>query len=81
MTVNTGSNDGTVGLNLVDDDSIQDSGNRKLGGTGLGNGNFTGQVYTVDKTAPTVALSGSLRSGKPGQWSNSHYGHQLYGDV
>ena len=25
-----------------------------LGGTGLGNGNFTGQVYTIDRTVPTV---------------------------
>jgi len=54
VTVNTGSGDGTIGLNLTDDDSIQNGAGVKLGGTGLGNGNFTGQVYTVDKTAPTV---------------------------
>src|SRR5207245_5910266 len=55
VTVNTGSGDGTLGLNLVDDDSIADTVGNKLGGTGAGNGSFTGQVYTVDKTAPTIS--------------------------
>jgi len=51
-TVNatTGMYGGTIGLNLVDDDTIIDSGGMKLGGDGLANGNFTGQVYT--DTAP-----------------------------
>lgn len=47
VTANTGTGTGTLGLNLVDDDTIIDSGSRPLGGTGAGNGNFTGQVYTV----------------------------------
>jgi len=55
VTATTGSGDGTLGLNLVDNDSISDSTGAKLGGTGLGNGNFTGQTYTVDKTAPTLS--------------------------
>src|SRR5206468_1493666 len=54
VTVNTGSGDGSIGLNLVDNDSIVDAATNPLGGTGAGNGNFTGQVYTVDKTAPSV---------------------------
>jgi beta-lactamase superfamily II metal-dependent hydrolase/DNA/RNA endonuclease YhcR with UshA esterase domain len=54
VTVNTGSGDGTIGLNFADDDSVIDSVGNPVGGTGAGNGNFTGQVYTVDKTAPTV---------------------------
>jgi trimeric autotransporter adhesin len=54
VTVNTGSGDGTVGLNFVDDDTVLDSVGNPAGGTGAGNGNFTGQVYTIDKTAPTV---------------------------
>src|SRR5206468_6083811 len=54
VTVNTGSGDGSVGLNLVDDDSIVDAAANPLGGSGAGNGNFTGQVYTVDKTTPSV---------------------------
>jgi hypothetical protein len=58
VTVNTGSGDGTIRLNLVDDDTITDTAGNKLGGTGTGNGDFTsGQSYTVDKTAPTVSMS------------------------
>jgi Galactose oxidase, central domain len=55
VTVGTGTGDGTIGLNLVDNDSIQDAATNKLGGTGAGNGNFTGEVYTIDKTPPTVS--------------------------
>lgn len=47
VTANTGSGTGTLGLNLVDDDSIRDLASNRLGGTGNGNGNFTGAVYTV----------------------------------
>jgi hypothetical protein len=54
VTAATGAN-GTLGLNLVDDDSITDGVTNRLGGTGTGNGNFTGQTYTVDRTAPTVS--------------------------
>src|SRR5436190_8101567 len=54
VAVNSGSGDGTIGLNLVDNDSIVDTAGNPLGGTGAGNGNFTGQLYTVDKTAPSV---------------------------
>lgn len=50
VTASTGSGTGTLGLNLVDDDTIIDGASLKLGGTGAGNGNFTGQVYTI--TAP-----------------------------
>ena len=52
VVANTGSGSGTIGLNLVDDDSIKDPAGNKLGGTGTGNGNFPGQVYTIDRTAP-----------------------------
>src|SRR5207253_609518 len=45
VNINTGTGSGTLGLNLVDDDSIADTAGNKLGGTGAGNGNFTGQVY------------------------------------
>ena len=51
-TVNTGNGNGTIGLNLVDDDTIADVVGNLLGGLGAGNGNFTGAVYTIDKTAP-----------------------------
>ena len=57
VTVSTGSGSGTLGLNLVDDDSVRGviSG-VALGGAGAGNGNFTGEVYTVDRIPPTGSL-------------------------
>src|SRR5438132_13509307 len=55
VTTGTGTGDGTLGLNLMDNDTIVDAAGNKLGGTGIGNGNFTGQVFTIDKTAPTIS--------------------------
>ncbi|MBZ0105779.1 MAG: DUF11 domain-containing protein [Sulfuricella denitrificans] len=47
VTANTGTGaPGTLRLDLVDNDTIV-SGGLRLGGTGLGNGNFTGQSYTL----------------------------------
>jgi len=55
VTVNTGSGDGSLRLDLSDNDSILDAVSKTLGGTGVGNGDFTtGQAYTIDKTSPTV---------------------------
>ncbi len=57
VSVNTGTGDGTIRLDVDDDDSIVDSGSLPLGGVGSGNGDFTaGEVYTIDKTAPAVAI-------------------------
>jgi uncharacterized delta-60 repeat protein len=48
VTVNAGSGNGTIRLDLVDDDSIKDAANLPLGGTGAGNGSFTsGETYTI----------------------------------
>ncbi|MEA2570339.1 MAG: endonuclease mitochondrial [Acidobacteriota bacterium] len=56
VSVNTGSGDGTIRLDVTDNDSIINGTSVPLGGAGAGNGNFTtGQVYTVDKTAPLVS--------------------------
>lgn len=57
VTANTGSGSGTLGLNLVDDDSIKDGANNPNGGAGNNNGNFTGEVYTIDKTAPDTNIT------------------------
>lgn len=56
VTVKTGSGSGTLGLDLVDNDSIIDAASvhNRLGGTGVGNGNFTGEIYTIDKSTPRV---------------------------
>ncbi len=50
----TAGGDGTLGLNLVDDDTIRDLSDNRLGGSGTGNGSFTGEVYTLDHTPPVV---------------------------
>jgi len=56
VTVDTGSGSGTLRLDVVDDDSIRDAAANPLGGPGAGNGDFTaGELYTVDRAAPTVS--------------------------
>ena len=61
-TVVTGSGDGTLRLDVTDNDSILDSSGVPLGGTGVGNGNFnTGEVYTISKV-PVKLMMETLRS-------------------
>lgn len=58
VTVNTGSGDGSLRLDLLDNDSILDATLTPLGGVGMGNGNFsTGEVYTVNRNAPFLISS------------------------
>ena len=64
VVVNTGAGDGSLQLNLVDDDSITDALGNKLGGAGVGNGNFAGQTFTIDKTPPAL-VSIALASPNP----------------
>lgn len=48
VTANTGTGTvGTLTLKLVDNDSIVNASSTPLGGVGAGNGNFTGQSYTI----------------------------------
>jgi hypothetical protein len=55
VTVNTGSKNGTLRLDVKDNDSIIDAAGNMLGGPGTGNGSYTaGDVYTIDKTIPIV---------------------------
>ena len=54
VTASTGNGSGTLGLALADDDSITDIRGNLLGGVGMGNGDFTGPVYTVDKSKPVI---------------------------
>jgi hypothetical protein len=50
ITVNTGTGDGTIRLDLADNDSIQNNQTTPLGGVAVGNGNFaSGETYTIDK--------------------------------
>ena len=46
---------GSLGLNLVDNGSIHDlAGHQLTQASGTGNGNFTGQTFTIDTIAPFV---------------------------
>lgn len=59
VTANTGTAYGTLGLNLVDDDSIKNATGMVLGGVGAGNGNFSGAVYTLAAPAPVLTKTAS----------------------
>ena len=51
VTVNTGTGNGNLRLDVVDDNSIRDVVDLALGGPAAGDGNFnSGQVYIVNKT-------------------------------
>ena len=64
VVFNTGSGDGAIGLQLVDDDTIQNGSSIPLGGTGAGNGNVTAtEIYTIDKTKPVVSSITPVTSG------------------
>jgi hypothetical protein len=59
VTAGTGTGNGTLRLNLVDNDSIVDAAGYRLGGTGTsgaGNGSFTGELYAIDRSPPAVPL-------------------------
>ena len=51
VAVNTGSGNGTIRLNVTDNNSIVDAALNPLGGVSIGDGNFTaGEVYTITKS-------------------------------
>lgn len=89
VTAGTGAGAGTLGLNLVDNDTIVNATLKPLGGAGSSNGNFTGQVYTVVYTASGFVFTGSacthnVAFGTPGQcalvsWSPQVAGQGLTG--
>lgn len=58
VSVTTGSGDGTLRLDVIDDDSIiSATDSTPLGGAGAGNGGFTlGETYAIDKTPPAVSV-------------------------
>jgi hypothetical protein len=65
VSVNSGSQDGGLGLNVKDDDSIVDNAGNPLGGVGADNGNFTsGEIYTVIKSAPINIITAAFISNK-----------------
>jgi hypothetical protein len=59
VTMSGISGTGTVGLNLVDNDSIIDAASNKLGGTEDGNGNFIGEIYKRNSPI-TVSIGNAI---------------------
>ncbi|HRJ74485.1 MAG TPA: hypothetical protein PLX90_00735, partial [Anaerolineales bacterium] len=68
VTVNTGTGNGTIRLDLIDNDSIVDSSNRPLGGVGAGNGNFVGEMYTVNKITHVIQTERIRSNGTNDGW-------------
>lgn len=66
VSVNTGTGDGSIRLDMVDNDSIRDTSNNPLGGSGSGNGNYTyGPSYMVRKSSLFADVPG-------GYWAKNH---------
>jgi hypothetical protein len=60
VSVNTGSDDGTLRLDVLDDDSILNASSVPLGEAGLGNGGFNnGEMYVVRPTTQTFTSQGA----------------------
>ena len=60
VTVNTGQGDGTLRLDVKDDDSIRNAKNVPLGGVGVDNGNFVdGEIYLVRLRTKTFRSQGA----------------------
>jgi len=57
VTVGTGTGDGTIRLDVVDNDSIVDGSSNPLGGVGLVNGDFSGgETYTILHNLPPTDI-------------------------
>ena len=57
VTVAPGTGEGTLRLDVSDDDTIIDTAGVSIGGLGPDNGDFvTGEVYDVDRTPPAVTV-------------------------
>lgn len=69
LTTTTGSRNGSLRLDLIDDDSIVDVLDAPLGGLGTVNGSFTsGEVYTVNKTTLETATTTLISNARYDGW-------------
>jgi len=69
VSASTGGGNGTLRLEVLDNDSILDAAGLPLGGAGIGNGNFTtGEEYTVKKFN-TIPITETFRgNGRNDGW-------------
>ena len=66
VIVKVGKGNGTVKLNVLDDDSIVDVSSAPLGGEGNGNGDFTtGESYTILRIPVAKAPTGTIADATP----------------
>ena len=57
LTVNTGTGNGTIRLDVADNNSIVDLSANPLGGVAVGDGNFTGgETYSINKGGDTTGV-------------------------
>jgi hypothetical protein len=64
--VNTGSANGTIRLDVVDNNTIVDAANNPLGGVNVGDGDFTGgETYTVVKSGVNIQVGSKLKGSYP----------------
>lgn len=76
VTVNTGSGDGALFLDLIDRDTVTDTGGVPLGGAGLVNGDYINvDACTIDRTPPQIAIQ--LLSQKPTNQTELYFKLQL----
>jgi len=65
ISANTGSQEGSIGLDVMDNDSIVDAAGNPLGGAGSDNGKFTSsEMYTIIKSNPIDIITTSIWSNK-----------------
>ena len=61
VVVNTGSGNGTIRLDVVDNNSIVDAASNPLGGAGIGDGDFiSGEIYTIKPFVPASKWTSSF---------------------
>jgi hypothetical protein len=69
VSVKTGTGDGTLRLDVLDNDSIMDSKAQPLGGAGVGNGSFTtGETYTINRSIPNSVTVSFKSAGAYDGW-------------
>ncbi len=58
VSVNIAGGEGSLGLDLLDDDTVLDGAGNPLGGPGTGNGAFAGgEVYALDMVPPSISCT------------------------
>lgn len=66
VSVSTGEGNGTIRLDVLDDDSIVDQWGNPLGGPGIGNGDFSaGEMYTVSRIPIPISPAGVITESRP----------------